>query len=275
MNDTSTLSIPDAIAWLSANADAILTLIGAVTTFFTAFVAAARALVPALERAALTTATSVDDRAVSTLSNALDVFAMGLGAFAKRFERFSWIKAQVDGKPPPGSYRRPGGGTTLLTLALAASLGATASGCARGTPIETPLRRAAMSASVFHDAGVFASAELQAAVRAAVQNAHNACLANAETGADCDAEAQRAGDEWRIITAAHASYASAAEAYIEAVRVAAQAKERGEEPDLSDAIRLGADVLATYQALAELLGLAGVDIPPLPAQAVRSIEGLR
>lgn len=231
---------------------------------------------PALVRwrqAALLTSSSVDDTAVALLSRLWSVLLLVPVVVLQAVPVFTKA-VEAARKGPP---KRPGAvlGLLLCGILLAGALVAT-SGCATGRGSDTtPLHRASTAASVLVDTGVFVAAELEREIREETTEVFEACLAAAEPGRNCGLVAAARAGEYRILSAAHNAYATAVNAYRDELEAAARRAETGEDPDLRDAIRLGARALATYDTLAELLQLAGIPAPPLPEGVRRSVEALQ
>lgn len=216
-------------------------------------------------KAAALTATPVDDYAVSALAGlvwlvsglfellllvaaALAELARAIPEATKRAREAKASAASFDDGPPTRPLRRvPLAGATLLAFLLLPLAGCGASALERHTVV----------ASVFHRASEGSARVIEAEARAAV-----AKLPTAE-------EVHAAIERRRPIEAGQHLFASSVDAYVTALLLVAA----DETPDLGDAVRAGARVLAVYADLARLAAELGVELPALAPAALRLLGG--
>lgn len=254
-------------------------------------IVAARSWLARRRIAAQATRTGVDDALVHVGSYVLEAAALVLAAGAAVVALVMWLTPHLrigmalaqqhledtqTRRRPPGSLL---GMLTWLILALGLVVVLCAplvlSGCARGSADTTPLHRAGTAVSVLVDTGAFLGAELAREIESEVREARDVCLAEAETGRDCDLVARQRGDEYRVLAYAHNSYATLVNELRDELQLQAERREAGEEPDLATAARLAGRALRSYATLAELLRLVDIPAPELPAGVVSALESLR
>lgn len=226
------------------------------------------------------TRTTADDRAVLAVTLGWSLLVW-LPAAALRLIPIFATQDEVDALQAERRRRRPPSRTSsgiptgmlVWGVLISGALLLTSTGCATGRPPATPLHRAGLGAVVLVDAGTFAAGELERVIEADLTEVRTSCLAAEDASRDCDAAVRHRAIEYQATVAAHALYAELVNQLAAELRAQARRQQAGEEVDLGDALRLTGRALAVYRALAETLRHLGVELPPLPLDALTALGG--